>query len=123
MVMRLWSTGQRGLLDFVLQRLTALVLGLYALCVLGFLLSRSEVTYAEWVGFMGSLPMTIFSTVSLLSLGVHAWIGMWTIGTDYIRTFSFGKRSTFLRQSYQAVIALLLLGYVIWGNAVIWGLS
>ena len=121
--MRLWSTGRRGLLDFVLQRLTALVLGLYALCVLGFLLSRSEVTYAEWVGFMGSLPMTIFSTVSLLSLGVHAWIGMWTIGTDYIRTFSFGKRSTFLRQGYQAVIALLLLGYVIWGNAVSWGLS
>ena len=121
--MRIWSTRQRGLLDFVLQRLTALVLGLYALCVLGFLLSRSEVTYAEWVGFMGSLPMTIFSTVSLLSLGVHAWIGMWTIGTDYIRTFSFGKRSTFFRQGYQAVIALLLLGYVIWGNAVIWSLS
>ena len=121
--MRIWSTRQRGLLDFVLQRITALVLGFYALCVLGFLLSRSEVAYAEWTGFMTSLPMTIFSTFALLSLALHAWIGMWTIGTDYIRTFSFGKRSRFLRQSYQTIIALLLLGYVIWGNAVIWSLS
>ena len=121
--MRIWGTRQRGLLDFVLQRVTALVLGFYALCVLGFLLFRSEVAYAEWTGFMTSLPMTIFSTFALLSLAVHAWIGMWTIGTDYIRTFSFGKRSRFLRQSYQTIIALLLLGYVIWGNGVIWSLS
>ena len=123
MVTRFWNSSQRGLLDFVLQRVTALLLGLYFLCLLGFLLSRGELLYVEWVGFMRSMPMMIFSTVSLISLGVHAWIGMWTIGTDYIRTFSLGKRSTFLRQSYQALIALILLIYVLWGNAVIWGLS
>lgn len=122
MVVGLLSVRNRGLLDFVMQRVSALVLGLYTFCLLGFFLSHRELSQVEWVGFIRSMPMMIFSTVSLVSLCVHAWVGMWTIGTDYIRTFSLGKRSTFLRQSYQALIGLILLIYVLWGNAVIWGL-
>tara|TARA_B100000745_G_C19913293_1_gene306557 strand:+ start:164 stop:484 length:321 start_codon:yes stop_codon:yes gene_type:complete len=106
-----------------MQRVSALVLGLYTLCLLGFLASHSELSQVEWVGFMRSMPMMIFSTVSLVSLCVHAWVGMWTIGTDYIRTFSFGKRSTFLRQVYQAFVVALLLIYLGLGSLIIWGLG
>ncbi|MFP6796996.1 MAG: succinate dehydrogenase, hydrophobic membrane anchor protein [Pseudomonadales bacterium] len=117
------SIRNRGLFDFVLQRASAVVLGLYTFCMLGFLLSHRELPYVDWVGFFRSVPMMIFSTVSLVSLCVHAWIGMWTIGTDYIRPLSFGKRSTFLRQGYQALIVALLLIYLAWGSAIIWGLG
>jgi succinate dehydrogenase / fumarate reductase membrane anchor subunit len=106
-----------------MQRVSALVLGLYTLCLLGFLVSHSELSQVEWVGFMQSMPMMIFSTVSLVSLCVHAWVGMWTIGTDYIRTFSFGKRSTFLRQVYQAFVVALLLAYFGLGSSIIWSLG
>ena len=123
MVVGLLSARNRGLLDFVVQRVSALVLGLYTLCLLGFLLSHSELSQVEWVGFMRSMPMMIFSTVSLVSLCVHAWVGMWTIGTDYIRTFSFGKRSTFLRQVYQAFVVGLLLAYLGLGSSIIWSLG
>ena len=122
MVVGLLSARNRGLLDFVMQRVSALVLGLYTLCLLGFLVSHSELSQVEWVGFMQSMPM-IFSTVSLVSLCVHAWVGMWTIGTDYIRTFSFGKRSTFLRQVYQAFVVALLLVYLGLGSSIIWSLG
>ncbi len=123
MVVGLLSARNRGLLDFVMQRVSALVLGLYTLCLLGFLVSHSELSQVEWVGFMQSMPMMIFSTVSLVSLCVHAWVGMWTIGTDYIRTFSFGKRSTFLRQVYQAFVVALLLVYLGLGSSIIWSLG
>lgn len=123
MVVGLLSARNRGLLDFVMQRVSALVLGLYTLCLLGFLVSHSELSQVEWVGFMQSMPMMIFSTVSLVSLCVHAWVGMWTIGTDYIRTFSFGKRSTFLRQVYQAFVVALLLAYLGLGSSIIWSLG
>ena len=123
MVVGLLSARNRGLLDFVMQRVSALVLGLYTLCLLGFLVSHSELSQVEWVGFMRSMPMMIFSTVSLVSLCVHAWVGMWTIGTDYIRTFSFGKRSTLLRQVYQAFVVALLLVYLGLGSSIIWSLG
>ena len=123
MVVGLLSARNRGILDFVMQRVSALVLGLYTLCLLGFLVSHSELSQVEWVGFMQSMPMMIFSTVSLVSLCVHAWVGMWTIGTDYIRTFSFGKRSTFLRQVYQAFVVALLLVYLGLGSSIIWSLG
>ena len=123
MVVGLLSARNRGLLDFVMQRVSALVLGLYTLCLLGFLVSHSELSQVEWVGFMQSMPMMIFSTVSLVSLCVHAWVGMWTIGTDYIRTFSLGKRSTFLRQVYQAFVVALLLVYLGLGSSIIWSLG
>ena len=123
MVVGLLSARNRGLLDFVMQRVSALVLGLYTLCLLGFLASHSELSQVEWVGFMQSMPMMIFSTVSLVSLCVHAWVGMWTIGTDYIRPFSFGKRSMFLRQVYQAFVVALLLAYLGLGSSIIWSLG
>ena len=123
MVVGLLSARNRGLLDFVMQRVSALVLGLYTLCLLGFLASHSELSQLEWVGFMRSMPMMIFSTVSLVSLCVHAWVGMWTIGTDYIRSFSFGKRSTFLRQVYQVFVVASLLIYLGLGSSIIWSLG
>ena len=123
MVVGLLSVRNRGLLDYVMQRVSALVLGLYTFCLFGFLLSHSELSQVEWVDFMRSMPMMIFSTVSLVSLCVHAWVGMWTIGTDYIRTFSFGKRSTFLRQVYQAFVVALLLIYLGLGSSIIWSLG
>ena len=123
MVVGLLSVRNRGLLDYVMQRVSALVLGLYTFCLFGFLLSHSELSQVEWVGFMRSMPMMIFSTVSLVSLCVHAWVGMWTIGTDYIRTFSFGKRSTFLRQVYQVFVVASLLIYLGLGSSIIWSLG
>ena len=122
-VVGLLSVRNRGLLDYVMQRVSALVLGLYTFCLFGFLLSHSELSQVEWVGFMRSMPMMIFSTVSLVSLCVHAWVGMWTIGTDYIRTFSFGKRSTFLRQVYQVFVVASLLVYLGLGSSIIWSLG
>jgi len=91
LVTSITSFGRSGLSDFLLQRASAVVLGLYALCVVSWLLLNPQASYEELGWYFGSLPMRLFSTLALFSLLAHAWIGMWTVGTDYIRKLMFGR--------------------------------
>jgi succinate dehydrogenase / fumarate reductase membrane anchor subunit len=121
LVTTITSFGRSGLSDFLLQRASAVVLGLYALCVVSWLLLNPQASYEELGWYFGSLPMRLFSTLALFSLLAHAWIGMWTVGTDYIRKLMFGKYATILRLTYQMVVSLILASYIIWGLAIVWG--
>ena len=120
MVNTLAGFGRSGLADFVLQRASAVVLALYALCVLGFLLF-GEVDHAGLVAFFANLPMRMFSTLALLALAAHAWIGMWTVGTDYVRRHYFGRGHSVYLAIYQLVCMAAIFVYVVWPLAVIWG--
>ena len=101
--------------------MSAVVLGLYALCVVSWLLLNPQASYEELGRYFGSLPMRLFSTLALFSLLAHAWIGMWTVGTDYIRKLMFGKYATLFRLTYQMLVSLILASYIIWGLAIVWG--
>ena len=94
MVTNVTSLTRSGLSDFVIQRVSAVVLTVYTLCVVGFFLANPALTHAALVAYFSSTPMLLFSTLAVLSTAAHAWIGMWTIGTDYIREHYFGRHST-----------------------------
>ena len=64
--------------------------------------------------------MKAFSTMAILSTAAHGWIGMWTIGTDYIREHYFGGSATTARLIYQAGVVFGLFIYTLWGLEVIW---
>ena len=116
------SLTRNGLADFVLQRVSAIVIALYTLCVLGFFLANPGVTHAQLVAYFGSTPMLVFSTVLVFSTAAHAWIGMWTIGTDYIRNHYFGSSATVFRFVYQTGCMMLLFLYVVWALQIFWSL-
>jgi succinate dehydrogenase / fumarate reductase membrane anchor subunit len=122
MVTSATSLTRSGLSDFIIQRVSAVVLALYTICVVGFLLVTPEVSYASWVAYHGSSAMRLFSTLAVLATAAHAWIGMWTIGTDYIRQHYFGKRATVWRGLYQVVCVGALFLYVAWGLQIFWRL-
>jgi len=82
MVKSATSLTRSGLSDFLLQRVTAIVLGLYTVCVVGFLVVTPGVSYEQWLAYQGSGAMRLFSTLAVLATAGHAWVGMWTIGTD-----------------------------------------
>ena len=48
--------------------------------------------------------MRMFSTLAMLATAAHAWIGMWTVGTDYMRAHYFGRRATVVRIVYQFAV-------------------
>ena len=119
MVTPVASFGRSGLADFVLQRVTAVVLGVYGVWLVVFF-AATPLNHARLTEFFASLPMQIFTTLAVVALAAHAWIGMWTIGTDYIRQHYFGRGHTVYLALYQMVCLALILVYVLWPLAVVW---
>ena len=105
-----------GTRDWIVQRISAVVLAIYSVVVLGFFLTHGQVTYDEWVRFMMSLPMRLFSLVAILALAGHAWVGIWTVLTDYVK-------SSGMRLVLQALMIVTILIYLFWGVMIFWGLG
>ncbi|MEX2468232.1 MAG: succinate dehydrogenase, hydrophobic membrane anchor protein [Pseudohongiellaceae bacterium] len=121
MVINATSLSRSGLSDWLIQRVSAVILGAYMLFVLGSFIAYPDMDYAQWRSLFGSNVMRIFSLIALLALCGHAWVGMWTIGTDYLTAAHLGKGATGVRLAYQAVCVLLILVYLIWGIRIFWG--
>ncbi len=121
MVTQVLALSRSGLADFLIQRVTAVILAAYTFCILGFFLV-DEVTHASLLAYFTSTPMQFFSTLALLSTIAHAWIGMWTIGTDYIRPAHLGSPATAIRFVYQMLCLLALFVYLLWAMRLIWQL-
>ncbi len=110
----LTGSGSR---DWIVQRVSAIVLAVYTIVVFGWVLCHSlnhTLDYASWYGFMMTLPMKIFSLLAILSLAAHAWIGMWTIFTDYINS------SVGLRLVLQTATVISIVVFVLWGVQIFW---
>lgn len=118
MVTQVLSLTRSGLTDFVVQRVTAVVLAAYTFCIVGFFLGG--VTFERLTAFFWSAPMQMFSTLALFSTIAHAWIGMWTIGTDYLRPAHVGGLATTFRFVYQMGCLLVMFVYLIWALRLIW---
>ena len=59
----LTSSGTR---DWMVQRISAVILAVYSVVLLGFFLTHGNVTFIEWSDFMTSLPMRLFSFIAIL---------------------------------------------------------
>lgn len=116
------SLTRSGLADFVVQRVSAVVLALYTVCILGFFVVTPEVSHAALVEYFGGIVMKLFSTLAVLATAAHAWIGMWTVGTDYVRPHYFGRHATAWRLTYQAGCLGVLFVYVAWALSIFWSL-
>ena len=122
MVASITNSSRSGLYDWIIQRVSAVILLAYSLCILGSFVLHPDMDYARWHALFESNPMRIFSLISLLALCGHAWIGMWTVATDYITPLQLGNSATFFRLLFQAGCALLIAVYLIWGIQIFWGL-
>ena len=116
----LTGSGSR---DWIVQRISAVVLAVYSVVLLGFFLTHGHVTYVEWVNFMMSLPMRLFSLVAILALAGHAWVGMWTVFTDYVTTGQMGPSAGRLRLILQSAMIIAIFVFVFWGIMIFWGLG
>jgi succinate dehydrogenase / fumarate reductase membrane anchor subunit len=121
MVTNATSLSRSGLSDWLIQRFSAIVLAAYTLCILGSFVIHPDMNYAQWTAIFESNAMRLFSLITLASLCAHAWIGMWTIGTDYLTASHLGKAATTIRLLYQAFSVLLIAVYLIWGIQIFWG--
>lgn len=104
-----------GLQDWKWQRLTAIILGLYVIYLGVSYLYYAPLTYETWYGLFSHPLLRLWTFLALLSLIIHAWIGLWTVLTDYVKPL-------WIRYSLQILILAVLVGYFMWGLLLIWGL-
>lgn len=114
--------SRNGVSDWIVQRISAGVLAIYTLFILGYLITHPGLDFSQWRNLFDDTWMRIFTMLALLSTCAHAWVGVWTIGTDYIREHYFGAAADGLRFTYQVICILVILIYLIWGVQILWGI-
>ncbi|MCY1263511.1 succinate dehydrogenase, hydrophobic membrane anchor protein [Pseudomonas jinjuensis] len=121
MVTNVTNFSRSGLYDWMAQRVSAVVLAAYVLFLLGYLVAHPDISYEEWHGLFSHGLMRIFSLLTLVALSVHAWVGMWTITTDYLTPMALGKSATVVRFLVQAVCGMAMFAFFVWGVQILWG--
>ncbi len=114
MVDRIVTGAHYGLRDWLMQRVTAVVMALYALAMAGWLLLHPGLNYDTWIALFSSNVVRTFSLLFLLAVYCHAWVGVREIVMDYVKPAG-------IRLVIYVVVILALLLYVIWSVQILWG--
>lgn len=107
------QVNRRGLFDWIVQRASAVLIGAYTVFLLTFFLTHSPLHYPAWNDLFSSVFVRIATVLVVLAIVWHAWIGLWTVFTDYVKC---GCARLFL----EVAVAILLLGYVVWCLDALW---
>ena len=118
MVTSVTSFSRTGLSDWLIQRVTSLVLLAYFI-VIAYQLVGS-VDYTSWRLLFDQTWMKVFTLMAALSLAAHSWIGLWSVFTDYLTERMLGPKGNVIRLISQLGVSLALVGYVIWVIVIIW---
>lgn len=121
MVTSVSSLGRSGLFDWLVQRVTALVLAAYTVFIVAYIFATPDLTFEIWRALFGQLWMRIFSFITLLSIAAHGWIGIWAVLTDYVTNRMMGPKALSLRMLALGLYALVTVSYLVWGVEILWG--
>lgn len=104
-----------GLFDWLVQRLSAVVMVAYTLLLLLVLARMPQIDYVHWKALWNVPMMRYCTALFLLALYLHAWVGLRDIFMDYIKDAG-------LRLTLYVFTVIALLWYAIWSVQILWGL-
>jgi succinate dehydrogenase / fumarate reductase membrane anchor subunit len=102
-----------GWRDWLVQRVSAVVMALYTVLLLVLLLWHGGLDYAAWKATFGNELFRLASFVFMLSLLWHAWVGVRNIAMDYIKPVG-------VRLAFEMAVVVLLVAYAGWTIQVLW---
>jgi succinate dehydrogenase / fumarate reductase membrane anchor subunit len=114
MVTNITSLTGNGLKDWLVQRVTAVYFAAFCIFILAFIGMHPQLSYVEWTALFHRPEIKVATLIALGAFALHAWVGIWTVTTDYIKC-------TVIRLSLQMLIILFLLFQFIWGFMIVWG--
>ena len=115
MVTRRQAIGAHyGLMDWLIQRLTAVVMIVYTVLVLGIALWNGGIDYPLWAQLFAHAGFKLASFLFTVALLYHAWIGMRDIFMDYVKPAG-------VRLVLETVSVVVLVGYLGWTIQILWG--
>jgi succinate dehydrogenase / fumarate reductase, membrane anchor subunit len=107
MVKRLVVGAHYGLGSWLAQRVSAVVIAVYAVIAAGVVLSNTPLTYAVWRDLFVQGWMRVATLLFAVALVWHTWVGVRDILMDYIKPDG-------LRFTLQVLTLLALAGYLGW---------
>jgi len=122
MVKKLNYLRHRGVLEWVIQRVSAVLLAVYTIGMTSFLLTHPNLDFDSWNALHKSQFVRYFSLLTLLGLCAHMWVGMWTVITDYLTPLHLGASAKMIQSLCQIGIITLIIFYAIWGTFVFWSI-
>jgi succinate dehydrogenase / fumarate reductase membrane anchor subunit len=115
------SFGRSGLSDWLMQRISAVIIAVYTLVMVGYLATHAELSYAEWAALHQQFWVRLLTLLTVLAIAAHAWIGIWAVLTDYVTVRLLGPIATPLRLALVLGAIALILAYVVWAIDILWG--
>ena len=113
---RVVTGAHYGMRDWLAQRVTAALMALFTLLVLGqVLLNKGPMGYEKWAGIFSSQWMKALTFSIILAMLLHVWIGMRDIWMDYIKPVS-------VRLALEVFSIVWLVTCAGWAIQVLWRL-
>ena len=106
---------RNGLTDWLIQRFTAFYMVLCVGALIFFLVNHPVLSFAEWHGLFQHITIKVITVLFVISLLWHAWIGIWTVLTDYLHD---GITRTWIN----SLILFALTGFLIMILFILWSL-
>ncbi|RZO20419.1 MAG: succinate dehydrogenase, hydrophobic membrane anchor protein [SAR92 clade bacterium] len=115
------SFSQSGVINWLVQRVSALVMTAYIVFITVYLLANPNISYAQWSELNSLLSMRLFSLLTMASIASHAWIGIWCVLTDYVTERLLGPKADIIRKVLQVCMIAVILIYLVWAIDILWG--
>lgn len=103
-----------GLTDWFAQRVTAIVMALWLIVLLGALLWHGGLDHAAWKALWSSSLFRLVSFLFVVAVLWHAWVGVRNIAMDYLKP-------DWVRVTFQCAVIAVLIVYLGWAMQILWG--
>jgi succinate dehydrogenase / fumarate reductase, membrane anchor subunit len=104
-----------GMRDWLSQRVTGALMALFTVAVLAQVLMPGPLGYDRWSGIFAAQWMKVLTFVVIVSLLIHAWVGVRDIWMDYVKPVG-------ARLFLQVFTLVWLVGCAGWAVQVLWRL-
>ncbi|MBV8464511.1 MAG: succinate dehydrogenase, hydrophobic membrane anchor protein [Burkholderiales bacterium] len=103
-----------GLRDWLVQRITAIVMLFYTVGLVALLVLAADASFEGWKALFAQTWVRVFTTVTVMALLMHAWVGVRDIWMDYVQPLG-------LRLTLHVLTILWLVGSFVYAIKVVWG--
>jgi succinate dehydrogenase / fumarate reductase membrane anchor subunit len=103
-----------GLRDWLLQRVTAVVMIAYTILVGAVVMWNGGLDHATWQAVAANRAFQLATFLFMLALLWHAWVGVRNILMDYVKPVA-------IRLTLQAAVIGVLAAYAGWTIQILWG--
>jgi succinate dehydrogenase / fumarate reductase membrane anchor subunit len=110
---RLVVGAHYGLMDWLAQRITGIVMAIYTIILLICFLTGNHFNYEGWAGLFAHQWFKLATFVAFLALFYHAWIGMREVYMDWVPP-------TGLRLGLDVATIVWLVGCAAWTAQILW---